>query len=348
MKMNKVADLLALHFKTKRPLLLIGPSGVGKTTAVKAFAKAMGVGYYEYRAAYCEPGDLKGLCNPGPNDEMNFLRPNDLPPKDAKDSILFLDEINRASTSVLNCLMQATDGSGRIATHELPEGLLVVAACNPDNANHLVNSMDFALVNRFNVVEIDYDKNVLLKYGKEKAWHPKVLGFIAAESSLFTEQKFDGTHNVVTSRSLEYMSDMEKAGLGEDLELHRITSQGLLGQKLGLQYHAYATGEQPVTVEELRSDKDAMKRIKKFSDPKAIRSDLISVTNGGLVDWFKDNAAEKFDKKTQKTIVSYLSTIPADSAVGVLKSIFMFRPELVDTFQNESELMDRFGDRLSA
>ena len=177
MKMDKVNQILELHFRTKRPLLLHGPAGVGKTAIVKAFAALKGINVYEYRAAYCEPGDLKGLCDPK-DGRMTFLRPDDLPPEDDENSILFLDEINRASTAVMNCVMQATDGSGRIATHKLPKGCLVVAAINPDNSNHTVNALDFALMSRFNVIDIDYDRQCLISYAKATSWNPRVVSFI--------------------------------------------------------------------------------------------------------------------------------------------------------------------------
>ena len=62
----------------------------------------------------------------------------------------------------MNCILQASDGSNKIANNRLPKGCLVIAAVNPDDANHTVNMMDFALVNRFSVVTLDYDVGSVL------------------------------------------------------------------------------------------------------------------------------------------------------------------------------------------
>jgi hypothetical protein len=345
MKMNRLFSQLELHFKTKRPVLLKGPAGVGKTAAVKAFAEAKGVTIYEYRAAYCEPGDLKGLCNPE-NGVMKFLRPEDFPREDDENCILFFDEINRASQSVMNCIMQATDGSGRIATHRLPKGCLVVAAINPDNSNYTVNAMDDALRSRFNQIEIEYDSKVLIDYAKRTEWHPRVISFLQTDKGIFNNTAdSDGNHNIPTPRTLHYLSDMEKAGLLEDKDLHRETAQGLLGPVVGLEYHAFATGEQPVTLAELFSG-DGIKRVKAQSKAEAMRPDLLGVTSGAVIEFLKEKGAGKVQAKDFAVVVEYLATIPADLAVGTLKQLCTAMPEYTDKFQAETALMSRLGERL--
>jgi hypothetical protein len=277
---------------------------------------------------------------------MRFLRPEDFPPETDENCILFFDEINRASTAVMNCILQATDGSGRIATHKLPKGCLVIAAVNPDDANHTVNSMDFALVNRFNIVSLEYDHSAVIDYARKAKWHQKVIGFMSAEKGIFSgERTFDGNANLPTPRTLELLSDAEKAGTN-DLDLHRAIACGYLGDSIGVQYHAYATGEQPLTVADLLDDNEAsVKRAKKLSDPKALRSDLISATNNEIADLYKNSDVSASD---HAKLIDYFQVIPADLAAGTLKAICNAKPELVDTFQAETKLMKRLGDRLKA
>jgi hypothetical protein len=310
---------------------------------VKQFAQEQGVKVFEYRAAYCEPGDLKGLCNPD-GDVMRFLRPEDFPPETEENCILFFDEINRASTAVMNCILQATDGSGRIATHKLPKGCLVVAAVNPDDKDHTVNAMDFALVNRFNIVNLEYDHNAVIEYARKAKWNSKVIGFISAEKGIFSgERTFDGNGNLPTPRSLEFLSAMETAGTA-DLDIHRAIACGLLGDAIGLQYHAYATGEQPLTVAELLDDsKASVARAKKLSDPKALRSDLLNATSNEIAEVYK---TQEVSDENHKIFIDYFGVIPADLAAGTLKAICNAKPELVDRFQSETKLMKRLGERL--
>lgn len=343
-KINKLASILEVHYKTKRPLLVIGPAGTGKTTSIKQFAKDKGVNLYEYRAAYCEPGDLKGLCNPD-GDVMKFLRPEDFPPETDENCILFFDEINRASTAVMNCILQATDGSGRIATHKLPKGCLVVAAVNPDDSNHTVNSMDFALINRFNVVQLEYCHNSLIEFAKRNKWNGKVIGFLSAERGIFAGGRdYDGQNNLPTPRSLEYLSDMENATI-DDNEVHKAVACGLLGPKIGLQYHAYATGEQPITMHELLEDTEAaLKRAKKLAAPASLRADLLGGTNSEIVEYFKAN--ETVTPAAFEAIVDWFITIPADLSAAVIKQVCSQKPALIDKFQAETKLMKRLGERL--
>lgn len=344
LKASKVPSLLATHYKSKTPLLLIGPAGLGKTSMVKQFGAERGVNVYEYRAAYCEPGDLKGLCAQD-GDAMKFLRPEDFPPESDENCILFFDEINRASTAVMNCILQATDGSGKISTHKLPKGCLVIAAVNPDDASHNVNLMDFALANRFNIVQLDYDSSVLIDYARKSNWNRKVIGFMQAEKGLFSgERHYNGASNMPTPRSLERLSDLENAGI-DDSDVHRAIACGLLGDAIGLQYFAYATGEQPVSVIELFDDSEAaLKRVKKLSDPKGLRSDLLSATSSEIVRLFTER--DSIAKGEHKAIVEYFATIPADLAAAALKAICNAKPEYVDIFQSETKLMKRLGERL--
>lgn len=348
MKMNLINDILDLHFLTKDPVCFVGPAGIGKTQAVHAFGAAKGVKVFEYRLAYSEPGDIRGLPIAMENGVMKFTRPEDLPSLEDENCIIFLDEINRATIPMQNGVMQMTDGSGRVGTHILPKGCLVVAAMNPDNANYMVNALDQALVSRFSMVPVDYDRNVLLSYARDKNWHPKVLGFIAMEANLFSSGDFDGETNTATPRSLERLSRAEHAGLSNKNDVHKITAIGLLGPKIGVEYYNYATGEQPITFDELIHDKDILKRVKKLSDPLAMRSDLLGITNTSIALYYSGFSGEKVDAKVQARIVAYLEIIPADLAVGLLKTIFLSRPEMVDTFQAEDRLMTHLGERLKS
>jgi len=350
MKMNLIDAVLDLHFATKDPVCFVGPAGVGKTQAVKAWAKHKRVKCFEYRLAYSEPGDLRGLPVALENGVMRFTRPEDLPSLEDENCVILLDEINRGTTPMQNAVMQMTDGSGRIGSHILPKGTLVVATMNPDNDNsYMVNSLDKALVSRFSMVPVDYDRSVLLQYARDNKWDSRVIGFISMEVNLLSgNDEFDGQTNVATPRNLERLSNAEKAGLSKSPDIHKITSAGLLGPKVGQEYFAYATGAQPVSLDELLHNTEAaIKRTRKFSEPKAMRGDLLGVTNSAIGEHFK-SMGDKMDKKTQKVIVKYLETIPADLAVGVLKTIFMFNPNLVDAFQAEESLMERLGERLKA
>ena len=343
---SDITDLLKFHFKSKRPLLLSGAAGLGKTSIVKQFAKDAGVNIYEYRAAYAEAGDLKGLCNPE-DGLMKFLRPEDLPPESDENCILFFDEINRASTSVMNCILQASDGSNKIATHKLPKGCLVVAAVNPDDANHSVNWMDFALINRFNIVSVDYDLKALIAYAKKAQWHQNVISFMTMESAIFVQNgDFDGQSNKATPRSLEYMSDMEKAGIAENKMAHKATACGLLGETLGQQYYAMASGSLPLTWADIQAKgKKTTDTAKLWSTVGAVRADLLSASNDLILDTMKAKTATSAEVKK---VVEYLMVIPTDISAAFLKRLITETPAYLPVFQEETGLMERLSSLTAA
>ena len=337
-------ELIDLHYQTKRPLMLVGPSGIGKTQGVRQYAKDKGLKLFEYHLASCEPGDIRGICVVD-GDSMRFLRPEDFPKITDEGCIIFFDETNRATKNVINSIMQASDGSGRIANHLLPPGCLTIAAMKPDNLNYIVTSVDEATINRFTVIEFDYEQERLLDYGRRQGWHPTTLGFLSLEKNLFAHAKpFDGLHNRPSSRSMEALSEME--WLPKSREAHLACSVGRLGPELGMEYHAFAYGAHPVSASELlEGGEETMNRISDFV--KQGRMDLIGATNNDLLSWLREGGVEAFySGNARRTIVAYLMLIPKDIVSGFLTSLIQQNLAFKAVFDNEKALLGAMGEAL--
>ena len=139
----------------RKPVLLRGRHGIGKSTVVYQYAEQHGIEVVERRASQMTEGDLVGL----PSIEGNSTRFN--PPdwfKAACDRpvVLFLDEVDRATLEVRQGIFELTD-SRKLNGHHLHPDTLVFAAVNggEHGAQYQVGEMDPAELDRWTVFDIE-------------------------------------------------------------------------------------------------------------------------------------------------------------------------------------------------
>src|SRR5262245_41726231 len=95
--------------KEKRPILLWGPPGCGKSQVCQQVAAELKVQYKDIRLPYCEPGDIKfPVVVDGRLNWVNSLFPEDRPGKPPFVGIVNLEELAQSTTIVQACTMQAT------------------------------------------------------------------------------------------------------------------------------------------------------------------------------------------------------------------------------------------------
>ena len=147
-----VAPLVA---RVKKPILLRGRHGVGKSCVVYQTANTMGLPVVERRASQMTEGDLVGL----PVIEGNVTTFN--PPdwfKQACDEpvLLFLDEVDRATAEVRQGIFELTD-SRKLNGHVLHPNTLVFAAVNggEHGEQYQVGEMDPAELDRWTVFDVE-------------------------------------------------------------------------------------------------------------------------------------------------------------------------------------------------
>ena len=149
---TSVAPLVA---RVKKPILLRGRHGVGKSCVVYQTANTMGLPVVERRASQMTEGDLVGL----PVIEGNVTTFN--PPdwfKQACDEpvLLFLDEVDRATAEVRQGIFELTD-SRKLNGHVLHPETLVFAAVNggEHGEQYQVGEMDPAELDRWTVFDVE-------------------------------------------------------------------------------------------------------------------------------------------------------------------------------------------------
>ena len=152
-------------------ILLTGPAGVGKTSRVKQWAAKNGVNLYIRKAMDLDTTDMGGAITPDKEGKkVNRLTSVEWDPLDRPNSVLFLDELNRAASDVRGQLLTLVNNHTVSDTHEpsgerfLPNFLFTIAAINPAGADYEVGELDDAEYDRFTEVPVIANKRSLLKY----------------------------------------------------------------------------------------------------------------------------------------------------------------------------------------
>jgi len=171
---NAVAPLVA---NVRKPILLRGRHGVGKSCVVYQTAGAMGLTVVERRASQMTEGDLVGLPVIAGN-TTTFNPPDWFKQACDEPVVLFLDEVDRATTEVRQGIFELTD-SRKLNGHALHEGTLVFAAVNggEHGEQYQVGEMDPAELDRWTVFDVEPTVEDWLGWAKENV-HEIVWDFI--------------------------------------------------------------------------------------------------------------------------------------------------------------------------
>ena len=170
---------MAVDFKTfnevvgfvagvRKPVLLRGRHGVGKSQVVYQYAKRAELPVIERRASQMTEGDLVGL--PSTDDNCTRFNPPDWY-KAACDApvVLFLDEVDRATTEVRQGIFELTD-SRKLNGHSLHPDTLVFAAVNggEHGDQYQVGEMDPAELDRWTVFDVEPTAEDWLDWAKNR------------------------------------------------------------------------------------------------------------------------------------------------------------------------------------
>jgi len=173
-------------------LLLIGGAGIGKTAQIKEWAKKRGVNLFMLQGSALDAADMGGLPIVDSSDETDkdgkpkkVLRAQKvgtgiLDQLDRPNSVLFLDELNRARPDVraalltLICDHLVQDFTADGGMRPFPNFLFTVAAVNPSGkTGYDTYELDQAEMGRFTSKEVKAENAVWLRYAyndfKEKA-----------------------------------------------------------------------------------------------------------------------------------------------------------------------------------
>jgi hypothetical protein len=156
----------------RKPILLRGRHGVGKSEVVYQFARTAGLPVVERRASQMTEGDLLGMPS-AELIEINGEGASQFRPfawliqACTEPVILFLDEVDRATIEVRQGIFELTD-SRKIAGWTLHKDTIVFAAVNggTHGAQYQVGEMDPAELDRWTVFDVEPTVEDWLAWGK--------------------------------------------------------------------------------------------------------------------------------------------------------------------------------------
>lgn len=224
----------------QRPVLLIGPPGIGKTAIMEQIAGECGVGLVSYTMTHHTRQSAIGLpvltekqfagkeytVTSYTMSEIIASVYEQMEKTGCRDGILFLDEINCVSETLMPAMLQFLQYK-TFGSHALPEGWVIVAAGNPPAYNRSVREFDTVTLDRVRYMKVEPDFPIWKHYAVERGLHPAVLSFLELRPERFYVME-PGEKGFVTGRAWEDLSEILLTM--EELELG--VEEALFGQYL--------------------------------------------------------------------------------------------------------------------
>ena len=221
----------------QRPVLLIGPPGIGKTQIMEQIAAEENVGLVSYTITHHTRQSAIGLpfiekrTYDGTEHTVTEYTMSEIlgsvyevmEKTGLREGILFLDEINCVSETLAPMMLQFLQCK-TFGNQKLPEGWLIVAAGNPPEYNRSVRDFDVVTLDRVKRITVEEDFPVWKEYALRKGLHGAVISYLDLKKENFyrIENSPEGMQ-FATARGWEDLSEIlyayEALGIAPDTEL---------------------------------------------------------------------------------------------------------------------------------
>lgn len=215
----------------QRPILLMGPPGIGKTAIAHQTAQECGIAIVAYTMTHHTRQSAIGLPSiqtstfAGKEFRVTEYTMSEIVASiyqciertGLRSGILFLDEINCVSETLAPAMLQFLQCK-TFGSHQIPEDWIIVAAGNPPEYNRSVRDFDIVTLDRVRRIDIDANYTVWKEYAYLRRVHSAILAYLDIKRDHFyrIETTVDGKR-FVTARGWEDLSLM--LSVSEKLDL---------------------------------------------------------------------------------------------------------------------------------
>lgn len=325
----------------QRPVMLMGPAGIGKTDIPKQTAEKLGLGYVSYSITHHTRQSALGLPkivlkNYGGNEvsateytasEIVTAVKDEIERTGNPNGILFLDEINCASETLSAPLMQLFQNK-TLGQSKIPDGWVIIMAGNPPEYNKSVKEFDAVTRDRIRIINVVPDSKAWLEYAQAKNIHPAIISFIKSDPENI--YKFEENENsIVTPRGWE---------------------------ELSITLRAYEAGGFPITVDLIEQFLSVPTIAASFYDYYRMVSEIVSDKEIGMIIDGSISASAKAKLRGSAVSVRFmlveclkrqLHNIALEDAAGASDALTNVADFIEDTYGKSGELEILMGEILS-
>lgn len=204
----------------QRPILLMGPPGIGKTQIMEQVARECRIGLVSYTITHHTRQSAVGLpfikekqygkktysVTEYTMSEIIASVYDKIEQTGIPEGILFIDEINCVSETLAPAMLQFLQGK-TFGNQKVPQGWLIVAAGNPPEYNRSVRDFDVVTLDRLKKIDVEADFDVWKEYAYRQGIHPAVISYLELRKHNFyrVETTADGK-KFATARGWEDLS----------------------------------------------------------------------------------------------------------------------------------------------
>ncbi|MCR4604421.1 MAG: AAA family ATPase [Eubacterium sp.] len=206
----------------QRPILMMGPPGVGKTQIISQIVEECQIGLVSYTITHHTRQTAVGLpfiqektydgkkysITEYTMSEIIASIHDEMERSGKREGILFIDEINCVSETLAPTMLQFLQCK-TFGNQKIPAGWIIVSAGNPPEYNRSVREFDVVTLDRVRQIDVEADYDVWREYAADADIHRAIRAYLDIHPENFyrMETDTDGRH-FVTARGWEDLSNL--------------------------------------------------------------------------------------------------------------------------------------------
>ena len=322
----------------QRPILLMGPPGIGKTQVMEQIARECGIALVSYTITHHTRQSAVGLpfivkksygeeefsVTEYTMSEIISSVYDKMEKTGLREGILFIDEINCVSETLAPMMLQFLQGK-TFGNQKVPEGWVIVTAGNPPEYNKSVREFDVVTLDRIKKIDVEADFDVWKEYAYQQGIHPAVISYLELRRKNFyrMENTVDG-RIFATARGWEDLSRLiqvyETLGKEVDREVvYQYIQHPMIAKDFAAYLALYNKYKTDYAVEDLLQGKWTQLTVQKIRNASLDEHlSLVGLLNGKLSQLFTEcYLMDSYVTKLYKYMVYYRDNL-ADISLKVI------------------------------